>query len=164
VANHKPRIVGTDEAIWRRIRLIPFTVTIPPPDRDKHLLEKLHGELPGILAWSVRGCLEWQRCGLGEPVEVSEATAAYRREMDTLADFIDDRCIVDERASVAAGLLYEVFKAWCERNGEELFTQKTFGAQLRERGFEPGKRKSQRCWRGLRLRRDDDDPIRNEVN
>jgi len=58
VANHKPVIIGTDEAIWRRIRLIPFTVTIPPEERDKQLLEKLQRELPGILAWAVRGCLD----------------------------------------------------------------------------------------------------------
>lgn len=91
VTNHKPRITGTDEGIWRRIRLIPFTVTIPDKERDKQLREKLQKELPGILAWAVRGCLAWRRDGLGESKQVSQATAEYRREMDPLADNLDAR-------------------------------------------------------------------------
>jgi putative DNA primase/helicase len=152
VANHKPVVVGTDEAIWRRIRLIPFTVTIPPDERDKQLLEKLHRELPGILAWAVRGCLDWQRDGLGEPEAVSNATAAYRREMDVMADFIDEHCVLGEHETEDAGLLYEKFKEWSLQNGEGAATQKKFGAQLRERGFEAGKKRGSRCWFGLRLR------------
>jgi putative DNA primase/helicase len=156
VANHKPVIVGTDEAIWRRIRLIPFTVTIPPEERDKQLLEKLHRQLPGILAWAVRGCLDWQRDGLGEPEAVSTATAEYRREMDVMADFIDEHCVLGEDQTEDAGLLYEKFKQWAEQNGEGDLTQKKFGAQLRERGFEAGKKRGSRCWFGLRLRHVDD--------
>ena len=157
VANHKPVIVGTDEAIWRRIRLIPFTVTIPPDERDKQLLEKLQRELPGILAWAVQGCLDWQRHGLGEPEAVSNATAAYRREMDVMADFIDESCVLGEDETEDAGLLYERFKEWSDANGEGAATQKKFGAQLRERGFKAGKKRGNRCWFGLRLRHEADD-------
>ena len=157
VANHKPRVVGTDEAIWRRIRLVPFTVTIPTEERDKQLLEKLQGELPGILAWAVRGCLKWQADGLGEPVQVSEATEAYRREMDVMADFIEEHCVLGERETADAGLLYKLFQEWSEKNGEEILTQKSLGAQLSERGFEPSKKRGHRCWVGLRLRRENDD-------
>ena len=156
VANHKPVIVGTDEAIWRRIRLIPFTVTIPPDERDKQLLEKLHRELPGILSWAVRGCLDWQRDGLGEPEAVWTATESYRREMDVMADFIDESCVVGEDETEDAGLLYGKFKEWSEQNGEGDLTQKKFGAQLRERGFEAGKKRGNRCWVGLRLRHEGD--------
>ena len=80
VANHKPQVRGTDEAVWRRIRLVPFDVKIPQEERDKHLPEKLQSELPGILAWAVRGCVKWQEKGLGEPTEVLEATQEYREE------------------------------------------------------------------------------------
>ena len=152
VANHKPRVVGTDEAIWRRIRLVPFTVTIPREQRDKQLLEKLQSELPGILAWAVRGCLKWQDDGLGEPVQVSEATEAYRRENDTLGDFIEEKCVIDPDESLEAGLLYETFTAWCKANGEEPLSQKSFGTQLHERGFQPIKQKGRRRWAGLHLR------------
>jgi putative DNA primase/helicase len=156
VANHKPVVVGTDEAIWRRIRLVPFTVTIPPEERDKELREKLLRELPGILAWAVRRCLEWQRDGLGEPEAVSMATAEYRREMDVMADFIEEGCVLGEQETADAGLLYSTFQAWSEKNGEEVLTQKKFGTQLRERGFEAAKKKGRRCWLGLRLRQEMD--------
>jgi putative DNA primase/helicase len=152
VANHKPVIVGTDEAIWRRIRLIPFTVTIPREQRDKQLLEKLRAELPGILAWAVRGCLQWQADGLGEPDAVSIATADYKREMDVMADFIEEHCVLGEEETINAGLLYLTFQAWAEKNGEEVLTQKRFGTQLRERGFAATKKKGQRCWVGLGLK------------
>jgi len=80
--NHKPQIHGTDEAIWRRVKLVPFNVYIPPEERDKALGGKLRAELPGILNWALEGCLEWQRGGLREPEEVIAATADYRREQD----------------------------------------------------------------------------------
>ena len=149
VANHKPRIVGTDEGIWRRIRLVPFTVTIPPEERDKQVPEKLQRELPGILAWAVRGCLAWQRDGLGEPSEVTNATAEYRREMDILADFLDEHCVIGKKFSIRAGVLYDTFKNWCERNGQEPTTQQKFGSTLRERGFQPDKKNGERVWLGL---------------
>jgi putative DNA primase/helicase len=78
--NHKPVIRGTDKGIWDRIRPIPFTVSIPEERQDKELANKLMTELAGILAWAVRGCLEWQRTGLGVPEEVREATEGYRTE------------------------------------------------------------------------------------
>src|SRR5215218_11171243 len=83
--NHKPEIRGTDNAIWRRIRLIPFTETLPPAEQDKKLPEKLRSELSGILAWCVEGCLEWRREDLQAPDEVRRATGEYRAEMDVLA-------------------------------------------------------------------------------
>lgn len=83
-ANHRPIIRGTDYAIWRRIRLIPFTVQIPDDQQDKGLKAALRAELPGVLAWAVAGCLLWQQYGLGAPLEVTHATDQYRRESDTL--------------------------------------------------------------------------------
>lgn len=156
VTNHKPRIIGTDEGIWRRIRLIPFTVTIPDKERDKQLREKLQNELPGILAWAVRGCSAWQRDGLGEPNQVLQATAEYRREMDPLADFLEDRCIIEKMANVTSDALYNCFKSWCDYNCQEPITQKALGTKLSERGFTSKKIRGIRSWVGLRLYRESD--------
>jgi putative DNA primase/helicase len=134
--NHKPQIRGTDYAIWRRIRLIPFTVTIPEEERDPTLLEKLRTELPGILAWAVRGCLAWQREGLKPPADVTHATEAYRAEMDVLAAFLTDCCVVHRNARVKASELYQTYTQWCEDNGEQTENQRSLGMHLTERGFE----------------------------
>ena len=87
---------------------------------------------------------------------MSNATAAYRREMDVMADFIDERCLVGGDETEDAGLLYDRFKEWADQNGEGFLTQKKFGAQLRERGFEAGKKRGNRCWFGLRLHHESD--------
>jgi phage/plasmid-associated DNA primase len=137
--NHKPEIRGTDAAIWRRIRLVPWVVTIPPAEQDKRLAAKLRDELPGILAWIVQGCLEWRREGLQPPDEVKRATGRYRAEMDVLAAFIDEECVVYERASATAKALYSAYREWCEENGEKPESQRRFGGRLKERGFENGK-------------------------
>jgi hypothetical protein len=100
--NHKPEIRGTDAAIWRRIRLVPWTVSIPPAQQDKKLPEKLRSELPGILAWVVRGCLQWRRKGLQAPEEVRQATGNYRSEMDVLAAFLEEYCILRSDAMAFA--------------------------------------------------------------
>jgi len=95
-ANHKPVIRGTTHASWRRIKLVPFTVTIPDGEKDKALPEKLKAGLPGILNWSPRGCLDWQREGFAEPDEVRQATANHRSEQDLLAGFIEECCVVGD--------------------------------------------------------------------
>src|SRR5690606_24952891 len=91
-ANHRPKVRGQDEGIWRRICLVPFDVTIPREERDPYLVHKLRAELAGILAWAVRGCRAWQRERLGVPSAVGEATAAYRDEQDHLGPWVDDAC------------------------------------------------------------------------
>ena len=154
-ANHKPNIYGSDHGIWRRIRLVPFTITIPEPERDPRLTLKLAEELPGILAWAVRGCLAWREQGLGVPEEVKAATASYRDEMDLFSGFLDEGCVAEAGAVVTAKNLYAAYQGWCEANGEKARSQKALSMGLRERGFEAGRlSKGVRCWRGLRLRRE----------
>jgi P4 family phage/plasmid primase-like protien len=152
--NHKPEIRGTDPAIWRRIRLVPWSVAIPPAEQDRKLLEKLRRELSGVLTWIVRGCLEWQREGLKAPDDVRRATAAYRTEMDVLGAFLQECCIVDPDSNVAAKDLYAAYKLWCQENGERAETQRRVGARLTERGaferYRGGKSGGHR-WRGLEL-------------
>ena len=134
--NHKPVIKDTDSAIWERIRSVPFIVQIPKPERDKALDERLQAELPGIFAWAVRGCLEWQRMDeMGEPSAVVEATAGYRSEMDSLGRFIEECCLVAPEMRVKAGVLYERYKRWCVETGEHTMTLTAMGKALDERGF-----------------------------
>jgi putative DNA primase/helicase len=134
--NHRPEIRGTDNAIWRRIRLVPWAITIPKAEQDRRLSKKLHDELPGVLAWIVRGCLEWRRGGLAEPEGVTTATSEYRAEMDVLGAFFTDCCVVAPDAKVYARDLYKAYVWWCEENGERPETQRRFGGRLKERGFE----------------------------
>ena len=152
--NHKPEIRGTDAAIWRRIRLIPWAVTIPAAEQDKKLPEKLRGELSGVLAWIVRGCSEWLREGLKAPEEVRQATRAYRAEMDVLAAFLADCCQRGGDEEESAGELWGAWKRWCEETGEQVGTQKRFGGQLAERGFlnHRDSRTGRKVWSGVSLR------------
>ena len=157
--NNKPVIQGTDDAIWDRIRLVPFTQRFEGARQDPKLSEKLREELPGVLAWMVRGCLEWQEHGLGEPETVKAATDQYRQDMDTLAAFIEDRCIVRRDAVAQATPLYKEYRMWCDDTGERPETQKTFGMRLTERGFESarsssGVNKGRKVWHGIGLRND----------
>lgn len=141
VGNHRPRIVGTDNGIWRRFNLVPFIVTIPEAERIPFddLLAMLSEELPGILSWAVRGCLEWQKTGLQPPQDVTEATSNYRREMDTLGEFLDDCCTLEAETRVSAGALYSSYREWCDASGHEAMSQTRFGRNLDERGFEKGR-------------------------
>jgi putative DNA primase/helicase len=151
--NHKPEIRGTDTAIWRRIRLIPWSVTIPPEEQEKRLPATLRRELAGILAWAVRGCLEWQREGLRAPDEVRRATSEYRAEMDVLAGFLGECCETGPELWDYAKDLYTSYKRWCGETGERPETQRKFGERLRERGFQRdrGGSRGAGIWRGLRL-------------
>jgi putative DNA primase/helicase len=152
IGNHRPTVHGTDLGIWRRLLLLPCTVTIPESERDHTLLEKLKAELPGILRWAVEGCLEWQEYGLEPPAAVKIATAEYREQMDTLAPFLEANCEQGPDAVVDAGTLYSAYTAWCTEAGERAVSQRTFGGRLAERGFLAFKgSRGVRRWRGLSL-------------
>jgi putative DNA primase/helicase len=153
-ANHKPEIRGNDHAIWRRIRLVPFNVTIPKAEQNPHLDAELKEELPGVLAWAVEGCLRWQREGLGEPEAVTKATADYREEQDAIAGFLSEKCVVGEHYQVTAKEIYYAYKTWCISNGEEALSAKWLGLQLRARGFLPDQDRKNRFYRGIGLIRD----------
>jgi putative DNA primase/helicase len=159
-ANYKPEIRGTDYAIWRRIRLIPFTVTIPPDEQIPDLAEQLKGELSGILNWALEGLRDWLANGLQPPPEVTEATEAYRAEMDIVGLFVQDACVADPQAVTPSKTLYEAFREWCAENGHELLTPKQFGRRLSAKGFTCGRARVEgklcRCWFGLRLRNEND--------
>jgi putative DNA primase/helicase len=147
-ANHKPVIRGTDHGSWRRIKMTPFTVTIPEEEKDKHLADKLRAELPGILNWAVRGCRDWQGHGLGEPEEVKVATDAYRAEQDTVAAFVSECCFRHATVKATAAALYETYGKW---SGDKFMTQRAFGDRLVAMGFPRERTKTGRFHRGIGL-------------
>lgn len=128
--NHKPIIRGTDVGIWRRIHLVPFTVQIPPAKVDRQLKYKLAAELPGIFRWAVDGCLMWQREGLKMPRAVADGVREYRREMDVISAFIEDRCTVGAGKSVQSSRLYAAYCEWAEQGNEYRMSATKFSLEL----------------------------------
>lgn len=153
--NHRPEIRGTDDAIWDRIRLVPFERRFEPDEQDKTLKGKLLAESSGILAWAVEGCLQWQKHGLGEPAEVADATKQYRSAEDVIGRFLSERCEFHQSANVTKKALYGAYKSWCEEQSEEYVTQKAFGMRLNEIGLDEARVGSgserARMWIGLAL-------------
>jgi P4 family phage/plasmid primase-like protien len=149
--NHKPRVVGTDRAVWRRIRLIPFTVTIAESEQDPDLGEKLKEELPGVLAWAVTGCELWRTNGLKPPKAVTAATQEYCDESDVVAAFIDECCEQKPDAQVTKAMLYEAYAEWAKRSGEYASSKKDFGSRLKEKGFSDNRTTEGRFWVGINL-------------
>ena len=149
--NHKPRIYGTDFAIWRRVRLIPFSVTIPPEQRDGDLETKLLHEAEGILDWAIEGAVEYRQHGLQAPAEVLQATDEYRTAEDVIGQFIEDRCVLGKTEMESKGTLYRAYREWTEDQGDRPLSQRKFGAYLEEHGYEEYRRNSERLWVGIRL-------------
>lgn len=112
--NHKPRIRDYSHGFWRRMRLIPFEACFEGTAEDRSLEKKLLAELPGILAWALRGCLEWQRRGLDPPDAVKDATAGYRSDSDPLAGFLGERCLAEEGTRLKAAAAWAAYREWAE--------------------------------------------------
>jgi putative DNA primase/helicase len=155
--NHLPDIQGRDHAIWRRIRLIPFEVTILEGDRDPRLPARLCEELPGILNWALEGCLEWQEDGLEIPDEVRTATDSYRTDMDFVGRFIGEQCSEDPTARIRVTRLWNAYEDWCERNNEEPVARRAFNANLGDRGYQKRRHGGGYFWFGITLNREDID-------
>lgn len=139
--NFKPRANADDHAFWARMHLVDFPLSFverptAPHERpiDRNLEEKLLAEAPGILAWLVRGCLEYQEQGLNPPPAVLSATAEYRRGEDELADFLEEKCIIAPGSEVTAKAVYSAFRDWFTANvGDKPPSQKRFGEMLGRR-------------------------------
>jgi P4 family phage/plasmid primase-like protien len=168
VTNALPRVRGDDHAIWRRLLLVPFGQKFWNPDggetgpeelrQDKDLQAKLRAEREGILAWLVHGCLEWQRIGLSPPPEVQAATQDYQSREDRIGAFLEECCTVSPTHRVRAGVLFEVYKAWCDRLAETPYTGTRFGSIMSER-FKK-ERSGGRWYLGIGLR----EAMRNDDN
>ncbi len=136
VGNHKPAIRNIDEAMKRRLHLIPFTVTIPPEKRDGKLTEKLLAERDGIMAWAVQGCLAWQSEGLKPPACVVSATEEYFESEDALGQWIEERCLLGGSHREGVSELFSDWREWAERAGEYVGSIKRFSELMATRKFE----------------------------
>jgi putative DNA primase/helicase len=137
--------------IWRRLRLVPFTVSIPADEQDRDLLRKLDGELPGILQWALQGCLAWQRQGLNPPGIITEAVRAYREESDILGRFIEEHCEVRKLAEVKSGVFFQRYQRYAEQSGERWMPAKDVPHEMQRRGFQWKRTKQGGIYIGLAL-------------
>jgi putative DNA primase/helicase len=154
--NHKPQTREMTHAYWRRVRLVPFDFNaskLPAGEKDPDLREKLIAEAPGILAWLVQGCLEWQRIGLNPPAEVLEATASYKSEMDIVGKFIEECCVVGVPYQATAKALWARWREWCEENNEREGNRRNFGIAISKRPeqFEGVHTRDGNVWTGIGL-------------
>lgn len=147
--NHKPGLRSVDEAIRRRLHLIPFVVTISPEERDKDLVTKLVAEYPGILHWMIRGCLDWQKTGLVRPHAVKEATDSYLESEDAMKLWLEQCCAKNPSHLTPVSVLFEIWKTWSEASGEHPGSVRRFSQRLEANGFEPYKGHKGRFFRGL---------------
>jgi putative DNA primase/helicase len=134
--NHKPAIRNIDEAMKRRMHMIPFTVTIPPEKRDGGLTEKLLKERDGILAWMLEGCLAWQQHGLTRPEKVVSATEEYFESEDALGRWLEENCVMAPNAKSLTAELFNDWKRWADSTGEFVGSQRRFSELLLTRGLE----------------------------
>lgn len=150
--NHKPGLRSVDEAIRRRFNLIPFTVTIPPEERDEQLFEKLKSEWPGILRWMIDGCLDWQEQGLRQAQKVVAATSEYLQSEDALSGWIEDCCERGPNGWAKSSDLFASWSAWATKAGEHVGSMKAFVGKMEAKNFEPFRHyKNGRGFNGIRL-------------
>lgn len=136
MTNHPPLVGGTDAGIWRRLRLVPWEVTIPAGEQDGDLADKLALEADGILSWLVGGYAAWRDDGLADPPQVLAATAGYRDQSDALGQFIGQQCLTGPHFTVQSSVLFGAWCEWCRREGHEAGTQTAFSLAMVSRGFD----------------------------
>jgi putative DNA primase/helicase len=151
-SNHRPAIRGTDEGIWRRIRLVPFTWQIPEAQRDKQLRGKLQAEASGILNWMIAGLEDYRKGGLRESVDVVEATRSYRSGENWLLQFLEAETETSPQFSVQAGALYGRYKTWAGISGERVLSEIRFNRAMDESGVAADRPQGKKMYRGLRLK------------
>ncbi|MFD1441416.1 phage/plasmid primase, P4 family [Lacticaseibacillus hegangensis] len=151
--NHKPIIRGTDDGIWRRLMLIPFTVQVPENKVDKKLTYKLERESVGILNWAVDGALKWQQEGLQPPQSVKDASLEYRNEMDVLELFVSDACEKGPGYEAPAGQLYQLYVQWCDKTGEYKMRKQKFSGEMQKK-FNYARKRDGRFYVGVRIKSD----------
>ena len=151
--NHRPIVRGADEGIWRRLHFVPFLMTIPENERDKHFREKyLAPEMSGILNWALAGLASYQINGLKAPTTVQVANSGYRQEMDLIGQWLDERCVVDGPSEISTATAYLDYSGWALTNAGYVPSIAKFGRDMRERGFKKMKRHGgQRVLVGFKL-------------
>lgn len=157
-ANHKPRVRDASDSFWDRIALVSFDVRIAENKLDRKLPTKLNGELQGILAWIVEGCLKWQKTGLQPPEVVKAATKEYRETEDVIGMFLNERCDLRPAEAKLASTpitptadLMKAVRGWCEANNFYVFSEKDLAERLDDAGCELTRTKAFRGWKGVTL-------------
>jgi putative DNA primase/helicase len=159
--NYKPNFRGQDEGLWRRVKLIPWSRYFAAHERDHYLPEKLLAEAPGIVAWAVKGAMEWYANGLGEPNAVRNATRDYRDTSDALQGFLPGRLVREEDATLLGSEAYLAYREWCAEEGlrdTDIWKRKTFYSALDERGLPREKRNQGVVLIGVRLAKPGETP------
>lgn len=151
VTNNRPVIREDTEAIWRRIRLVPFNIVISKEKRDTGLLRNLKFEWPGILAWMVRGCVDWRQHGLPEVEAIADATEDYRNSSNSFDSFADRFCSFGPTLHCATTTLVNTYSGWCQTSGLRALQGKALGKVLRAKRCFDGKINGERCWSGIGL-------------
>ena len=157
VTNDLPKIDGVDEAIWRRIKIIPFNVTIPRESRDPYLKEKLLKESDGILNFLVECFQEYDATGLSEPDIIVRAIRNYQAEADSVGIFIKARCDEGSGKSSSTKTLYEAYVEWCSEGGLEPLVKAQFGRNLGRKDYQKYRMSSGSGWKGIALKDEDVD-------
>jgi putative DNA primase/helicase len=130
--NYKPIIRGVDHGIWRRVRLVAFSVTLDDSQAVLDMPERLKDEYTGILAWLVRGCMSWRAQGLSEPRCVLEATSTYKREQNRLIAFLEEE--TEPGLKVQARPLYVQYCQWMKQGDESPLSEVSFAEGLEKLG------------------------------
>jgi phage/plasmid-associated DNA primase len=176
LVNHHPVITGVDHAIWRRVRLVPWTEQIPEAERlpQDQIVERLFNEGAAVLAWIVAGLLDWQKERRWLAPEVKAVTSAYRAEQDRLGAFLDEVCEEAPHYTVPVGELYGCYTTWCDQAGEDPLGKTKFGKRLRQQGksTKSSGHDNVATWYGIRVKRGlrvlasppTSPPLENELN
>lgn len=155
--NHLPKVSGDDPALWRRLRVIPYAVTVPPEERDSHLTEKLQLEADAVLAWAVAGWEDYRARGLAEPEAVIVATDSYQRESDGVARFLAERTMPSPVGRVKFADLWEAWCQWAAGDGADVTNKKQFSQDLDRHGYPEKRTGTARLRSGLVLLAEEND-------
>lgn len=150
VTNHLPQVKANDPAVWRRVRVIPFNVVVPPEERDGELPDRLELHADAILSWAVSGYWDFaDNGGMREPVSVLHATDAYKAESDAVRRFVAEACFVSSAATATTRELYSAWQSWATSDGAEPMSERAFSGELERLGYEGKKTKRGKVWTGL---------------
>ena len=152
--NHMPKLRNVDEAIRRRLHLLPFTHIFKGKDRDPKLADKLRSEYGGILKWIIDGAIAYQKQGLAPPGVVTEATNKYFESEDLFGNWLTDCCERAPDIFDSPSRLFNSFKTYAEAVNDVVGTDREFWQRLEKAGFEKGNSRSKggRFWQGIRLK------------
>lgn len=163
-SNHKPNIRGTDQGIWRKIRMIPFDFKITDENDDRDLQQKLENELPGILNWAIEGLKKWKATGLTQPPAIMETTEQYREEEDSIGQFIEEECEIEKDTYIQSSIFKQRIKDY-----NKYLSQKTIDEYMRRKGFRPKldrlyiDGKQTRCYIGISFKNNGYHPSNQQI-